>query len=63
MAFDRMENLLRGTSRKYLVQSVFGGQTCSQVVCSECGTCKNRVEDFYNLSLTVKDTKSMAESL
>lgn len=63
MAFDRIENLLRGTSRKYLLQSVFGGQTCSQVVCLECGTCKNRIEDFYNLSLTVKDIKSMGDSL
>jgi uncharacterized UBP type Zn finger protein len=24
---------------------------------------KNRIEDFYNLSLTVKDIKSMQESL
>jgi len=32
-------------------------------VCLECGTCKNRIEDFYNLSLTVKDIKSMQESL
>ncbi len=63
MAFDRIENMLRNTSRKYLLQSVFGGQTCSQVVCLECGTCKNRIEDFYNLSLTVKDIKSMGESL
>lgn len=45
------------------MQSVFGGQTCSQIVCSECGTCNNRIEDFMNLSLTVKDFKSMAESL
>ena len=29
----------------------------------ECGTCKNRIEDFYNLSLTVKDIKSMGDSL
>jgi ubiquitin carboxyl-terminal hydrolase 34 len=29
LSFDRIENLLRGTTRKYLLQSVFGGQTCS----------------------------------
>jgi ubiquitin carboxyl-terminal hydrolase 34 len=63
LSFDRIENLLKSTSRKYLLQSVFGGQTCSQVVCLECGTCKNRIEDFYNLSLTVKDIKSMGDSL
>ena len=32
-------------------------------MCLECGTCKNRIEDFYNLSLTVKDIKSMGDSL
>jgi ubiquitin carboxyl-terminal hydrolase 34 len=63
LSFERIENLLKSTSRKYLLQSVFGGQTCSQVVCLECGTCKNRIEDFYNLSLTVKDIKSMGDSL
>ena len=63
LSFDRIENMLRHTSRKYLLQSVFGGQTCSQMVCKECGTCKNRIEDFYNLSLTVKDIKSLYASL
>ncbi len=63
VSFDRIENLIKSTSRKYLMQSVFGGQTCSQIVCKECGTCKNRIEDFSNLSLTVKNIKSMEESL
>jgi uncharacterized UBP type Zn finger protein len=33
------------------------------MVCQECGKCKNRIEDFYNLSLTVKDIKSIQASL
>ena len=33
------------------------------MVCQECGKVKNRIEDFYNLSLTVKDIKSVHESL
>lgn len=63
LVFERLENALKATSRKYLLQSVFGGQTCSQLICSECGKVKNRLEDFYNLSLTVKDIKGMHESL
>jgi uncharacterized UBP type Zn finger protein len=55
--------MLRATSRKYLLQSVFGGKTCSQLICTECGKVKNRIEDYYNLSLTVKDIKSMHDSL
>jgi ubiquitin carboxyl-terminal hydrolase 34 len=63
LAFDRLEEALKGTSRQHLLQSVFGGQTCSQLVCKECGKVKNRLEDFYNLSLTVKDLKGVHESL
>jgi hypothetical protein len=33
------------------------------MVCTECGKVKNRIEDFYNLSLTVKDIKSVYDSL
>lgn len=63
VAFDRLENALKGTTRDQLLQSVFRGKTCSQLVCAECGKCKNRLEDFYNLSLTVKDLKGVHESL
>jgi uncharacterized UBP type Zn finger protein len=33
------------------------------MLCTECGKVKNRIEDYYNLSLTVKDIKSMYDSL
>ena len=32
-------------------------------MCQECGKVKNRIEDFYNLSVTVKDIKSLHDSL
>jgi ubiquitin carboxyl-terminal hydrolase 34 len=32
-------------------------------LCQECGKVKNRIEDFYNLSVTVKDIKSLHDSL
>ena len=61
--FDRIENLIKPTPQKYLLQSVFGGKHCSQMVCKECGFIRNRFEDFYNLKLIVKERKSMEESL
>lgn len=61
--FDRIENLMKPTPQKYLLQSTFGGKNCSQMVCKECGFIRNRFEDFYNLSLTVKERKSVEESL
>jgi ubiquitin carboxyl-terminal hydrolase 34 len=33
------------------------------MLCTECGKVKNKIEDYFNLSLTVKDTKSMYDSL
>lgn len=32
-------------------------------MCQECGKVNNRIEDYYNLSLTVKDIKSVYDSL
>lgn len=64
LVFDRLENLLRGTPEKYLLNSVFGGKTCSQIVCKGgCGSVRNTYEDFYNLSLGVKGHRTLAESL
>lgn len=63
MLFDRLENLLKPTSQKYLLQSIFGGQTCNIMVCKNCGNTRKVFEDFYNLSLEVADQKSVYTSL
>ena len=54
---------MKTTSRKHLVNGVFGGKLCSQMVCTECGKVKNRSEDYLNLTLPVKGVKSIEESL
>ena len=41
VCFDRLETALKGTSREQLLQSVFRGRTCNQLVCIECGKCRN----------------------
>ena len=61
--FDRLENALKDTSRKHLVQGVFGGKQCSQMVCTECGKVKNRMEDYLNLSVAIKGVKSVEEAI
>lgn len=61
--FDMLENGLKHTPYKYVTQSIFGGKTCSQLKCMECGNIKKNYELFYNLSLTVKNMRSMQESL
>ena len=61
--FDRTEFALKNTPRKYLLQNIFGGKQISQMVCMECGKVKNRFEDFLFLSLTVREVKSVYDSL
>ena len=64
VVFDRIEFMLKQTPQKYLLQSVFGGKTCSQMICKGgCGTMRKSYEDFYNLSLGVKGNKNLTEAL
>ena len=64
VVFDRLENLMVKTPDKYLVNSIFGGKTCSQIICKGgCGSVKKNYEDFYNLSLGVKGNKNLSEAL
>jgi ubiquitin C-terminal hydrolase len=63
MLFDRIENGLKNTPLKYLPNSIFYGKTVNQIICQECGKVINRIEDFSNLSITIKDKRSVNESL
>ena len=63
MIFEKIENALKPTNYKHLMQGIFGGKTVSQCICKVCQTTKENLEDFYNLSLDVKHSKTLAESL
>ena len=60
---DKIENCLKNTKYKYIIDNIFTGKTCSTVICEECKTVSNRFEDFYNLTLEVKNMNSLYESL
>jgi len=62
--FDVIEEQVKPTPMKHSFKAVFGGKTCSQIVCEEgCGTSSNRFEDFFNLSLEVNHMKTIKDSL
>lgn len=64
LVFDRLEEALKGTPREHLLQSIFRGRTCSQLVCQECGFAKTRLEPPSTyMALPVKGRKSVFESL
>ena len=60
---DKIENCLKETKYKYIVGDVFVGQTCSSVECSNCKNISNRFEDFYNMTLEVKNMSNLNDSL
>ena len=60
---DKIENSLKDTKYKYIIDNIFTGKTCSSVVCEKCHTVSNRFEDFYNLTLEVKNISNLYESL
>ena len=62
--FDKLENSLKKTENKYLLNSIFMGKACSQLICKGgCGKIRNNFEDFYSLSLEVQGKKTLKESL
>ena len=60
---DKIENSLKKTKFKYIVSDVFTGRTCSSVICQNCKSISNRFEDFYNLTLEVKNINNLNDSL
>ena len=61
--FDRLERKLRETQHKLLLQSVFGGKLCNQLICKACGKVKNNYEDMYSLSLEIKNQRTLGEAI
>ena len=61
--FDRMEDVLKPTSQKYLLQDVFRGTYVSQRVCESCGDTKNDLTTAYTLSVQVENTKDLYAGL
>jgi ubiquitin C-terminal hydrolase len=60
---DKIENSLKNTKYRYIIDNIFTGKTCSSVICDDCNTISNRFENFYNLTLEVKNIKNLYESL
>ena len=61
--FEQLEYELKGTPYNLLLKSIFGGQLCSQVICQNCRNVSNTFEDYYTLSLEIKNQKSIYGSL
>lgn len=64
MIFEKLETGLKKTPFKNILDSVFGGKTTTQLICAGgCNKIKSREENFYNLSLEVRNQKTVYDSL
>lgn len=63
MIFDKIERGISNTPFKHILDGIFGGKTCSQLICKNCGEVRNKYEHFFNLSLPVKNIGTLNESL
>jgi len=61
--FDRLEKILKNTPYKHLTQSLFSGKSNSQVICSNCGYVSSTYEDYYTLSLEIKNQRTLQDCL
>jgi hypothetical protein len=55
--------MLAPTTQKFLVQDFFSFKNVSQMICTNCGNTKNRIESFYNLQCEVKNQTTLYDSL
>ena len=60
---DKIENCLKKTKYKYIINDAFTGRTCSSVICESCKNVSNRFEEFYNLTMEVKNITNLYDSL
>lgn len=61
--FERLEHMLKDTPYDLLLKHIFGGQLCSQVMCTKCKNVSKTYEDYYTLSIEAKNQKNIYEGL
>jgi len=62
MIFEKLENGLKHTPFKNITDSVYGGRTSNQLICEGCGFVRERIENFYNMSVEVRNMKTIYDS-
>ena len=61
---DRLEQRLKRTPEASLLQRLFAGQITNQMLClGGCNSVRERDEEYYTLSVNVKNKRNLEESL
>lgn len=62
MIFDKLEKSLEKTAYKKILEGIYGGKTYTIIQCKTCSKKSLREEDFYNISLPIKNTNHIMQS-
>ena len=60
---DKIKESLDNTKYKYLIEDLFGIKIIEKKICSECGECNYKKEEYKNIALDVKNIKDLYQSL
>jgi ubiquitin carboxyl-terminal hydrolase 34 len=63
MIFDKLEESIKHTPFRTIVDNIYRGKFSNTFTCSKCGQAKDREEIFYSLSVDIKNSKTLPESL
>lgn len=62
LSFDRLEEILKDTPQKHLFKDIFSAKQCTHMTCSECKHVKQRIEEYYILSMPVRGFNNLQDS-
>ena len=60
---EKIEESIKNTNQKYLIQNLFLGKFCYVTKCPNCNNLSFRYDEFNCITLEVKDIKNIYESL
>lgn len=60
--FDRLEKGLKQTPFRQIMEGVYGGKTSNQIICHGCKNIRKKEEPFYNMSVEVRNMKTVFDS-
>jgi len=63
LSFDRLENMLKPTVQRHIISDTFSAKQCIHMTCSNCNHVKSVIEDYYILSVPVKNLNNLEDSL
>lgn len=63
MIFDKLEEAIKNTPFKRVIDTIYRGKLTNTLTCSKCKKGKSREEIFYSLQADIRNSKTLTDSL